>query len=173
MLVNSGCVTQKNYKILSFFFDGVPDPVQQKTVSEDTLRQENGTVAMQVTSTRNNVQYYYHEGIRDKSCDNCHDPDAGNRLSEPQPVVCYNCHDDFSEQYETVHGPVAGGYCTACHNIHRSQNEHLLKYTSPELCLYCHDSQDVFANEVHEDMEDADCRECHNPHGADGEFLLE
>ncbi|MCK5076303.1 MAG: hypothetical protein KAR38_08000 [Calditrichia bacterium] len=116
---------------------------------------------------------YSHPGIKDKSCDDCHNKEAGNAPMDKQPDLCYACHEDFSEQFKYVHGPVAGGFCTECHNIHNSKNEKLIVRTGREMCLYCHESSDVFKNEVHEDIEDTSCFECHNAHGANCKYLLE
>ena len=86
---------------------------------------------------------YYHEAYGSKTCQNCHDNTVGNDLLEPQPALCYNCHDDFTEEFTFLHGPVSSGYCTECHHPHLSKNQMLLKKTGQELCLNCHEESDV------------------------------
>ncbi|NOX37615.1 MAG: hypothetical protein GXO78_08770 [Calditrichaeota bacterium] len=166
------CSPDTRYKILSTLFDGVPPPGQQEQVQlPDTLtlakRRE-----MLAQMRRPKIEYSFHPPYRDKECDSCHDLDRGNRLLEPQPDLCYGCHDDFSEGFNYLHGPVASGNCTACHNPHMTKNPQLLKRVKQELCLFCHDQNRLATTEAHRDKMEMDCQVCHNPHGENNKFYL-
>ena len=102
----------------------------------------------------------------------CHDENSMSELIMKEPDLCYICHEDFSEIFNSVHGPVSGGYCTSCHDAHMSKEIKLLKRTGQQICLFCHDSGAVFKNEVHEDIDDSECTLCHNPHGGEDRFIL-
>jgi predicted CXXCH cytochrome family protein len=170
----SGCSTPKNYKILSFFFDGVPNPVSEPAVlAADTVDQpvaagESPQVLVQNTATKIQPHPPYH----DRQCGSCHDQSVMGKLLKPLPELCYQCHEDFDTKYKAVHGPVGGGQCNMCHSPHMSANQHLLTRTEKALCLYCHDPITVLNDSYHADANDIDCIVCHNPHGGENRNLL-
>ena len=94
-------------------------------------------------------------------------------MIEPQPGLCYICHEDLAEQYNYLHGPVTGGYCSACHNPHKSEHEKLLRYTGEALCYYCHEAESVLQNEMHEGLDGMLCTDCHNPHGGEDKYIFQ
>ena len=165
------CSPKSNYKTLSVFFDGVPDPdAIDSTAIADSIKQgeaSNTPIIVPVTP-----QFVFHPPYVEKECANCHDQSQMGKLLEPMPGLCYQCHEDFADQYEVLHGPVGAGFCTECHNPHMNKNEYLLLRTGQQLCLGCHNTEDVLKNEVHSDIEDANCTECHNPHGGDDRFIF-
>ncbi len=166
------CSPETRYKILSTLFDGVPPPNQQKPVQlPDTLTPAKRR-QMLAQMRRPQVEYSFHPPYRDKECDSCHDLDRGNRLLDPQPDLCYDCHQDFSEGFNFLHGPVASGNCTACHNPHLTKNPRLLKRVKKDLCLFCHDQSRLATTKAHRDKMEMDCQECHNPHGENNKFYL-
>ena len=168
------CSPASRYKILSVFFDGVPNPDKETTVVQDSLQLANTNISNARRNLITKPTYVFHPPYRDKDCDDCHERSGSNRLLEPQPELCYDCHDDFSEEFTYQHGPVASGNCTACHNPHLAKNEKLLKRTGQLICLYCHESKQVFANEEHEDLDETDeCTDCHSPHGGEDKFFLD
>ena len=166
------CSPMARYKVLSIFFDGVPNPSQVSLV-DTTAVADRRALEERLRRLRMGPQYVFHPPYQDRDCSSCHDIQAGNRLLSPQPDLCYGCHDDFRDSYEFLHGPVAGGYCTACHNPHMAKNPKLLFAKGQDLCLFCHEKRDVFANPVHLDIGETDCTECHNPHGGDDRLLLQ
>ncbi len=170
----STCSPAARYRILSTAFDGVPNPTQvdpaltdsslADSESADTLS-SGGPIASKPSS-------YRHEVYSRRTCDSCHDKTTGNSLVDPEPTLCYNCHDDFAESNRVLHGPVASGYCTQCHSPHRAPFEHLLLREGRELCQTCHNPADILTNNAHEGEEDSSCIDCHSPHGGDDQYLF-
>lgn len=169
----SGCVTTKNYKTLSFLFDGVPNPSKTADNQDnDSLLNHDTTLFAQNTTQKASVQTSVHPPYQDKQCNSCHDQSTMGKLIKSPPDLCYQCHEDFSDKYKVIHGPVGGGQCTQCHNPHMSANKELLIRTNQSLCLHCHDSKQVLETEAHLAIKDADCTTCHNPHGGDDRNFL-
>jgi predicted CXXCH cytochrome family protein len=107
-----------------------------------------------------------------RACDICHDPNSLGKMVEPEPGLCYICHDDYKNRYPWLHGPVAGGYCTSCHDPHTSKQAKLLKFTGHALCYFCHREEDVLKSELHTDLGEMACTDCHNPHGGEDHLIL-
>jgi len=161
----NGCSSAHSHKVLSFFFDGVPEPANDKAASlADSLLTRDTTLAASV-KTPVKPMGYYHSPYQDKQCASCHDQGSMGKLKAPMPGVCNQCHEDYADKYANLHGPVAGGQCTQCHNPHMSANENLLIRTNNDLCLQCHDAELVMQNNVHKGNPDALCLTCHDPHG--------
>ena len=114
------------------------------------------------------VHYPYQE----KECESCHDQNSLGQMVEPEPGLCYVCHEDYGTLFTSLHGPVAGGYCPSCHNPHKSEAQYLLRFTGPELCFFCHRTASVMANEMHLDLGEMNCTDCHNHHGGDDRYIL-
>jgi len=169
----SGCSTSHNYKTLSFFFDGVPDPSKAAANhTNDSIHNLDTTLLAQNTTGNANPQSSIHPPYQDKQCNSCHDQSTMGKLIKSPPDLCYQCHEDFTGKYKILHGPVGGGQCTQCHNPHMSTNKDLLIRTSQSLCLHCHESKQVMETEAHLTIKDADCITCHNPHGGDDRNFL-
>ncbi len=168
------CTPETRYKVLSTIFDGVPPPKSPYQNLEDTTAQNLTKAQKKALELRKRTQvvYTFHPPYREKDCGSCHEVGSGNRLNEPMPTLCYNCHDDFSESYAVLHGPVASGNCTGCHNPHMSKNKNLLKRTKQDLCLYCHDKKRLAQLPMHRDKMTLDCQVCHDPHGGSNKFYL-
>lgn len=163
--------SQSNYKVLSTFFDGVPNPdLVDSARRADSIRQVQ--VENKLAQTTQTVDAFFHPPFREKECDICHNKSQMGKLNEQLPALCYNCHEDFNDKYAYVHGPVSAGYCTQCHNPHMSKNENLIIRKGHDLCLHCHQERDVFKNDAHFELEGANCTECHNPHGGDDRYIF-
>ena len=172
LIINSSCSSSDGKKILSIFFDGVPQAKKEKPAADSLLvsnenKQKPGKINKRVAQ-----QIFYHPPYRTRACAKCHNLQAGNDLIKQPPKLCYTCHDNFKNKFAVLHGPVASGYCTQCHNPHSTKIPKLLERKGQKLCLYCHEKKDVFKNEVHEDINNTDCTDCHDPHGGDDRFLL-
>ncbi len=158
-------------KVVSFFFDGVPEQDTLRIASSDSVsRDSNGVVVIASLSAGAPVTTHPPYGL--KKCTICHNTGSAGKLSQPEPGLCYLCHDDYSLNYKVVHGPAAAGYCTKCHQPHSSANSKLLRMTGQQLCLQCHESKDVFSVKAHTAIGDADCTVCHDPHGGNDRNLL-
>ncbi len=166
------CSPSHRYKMLTFFFDGVPDPksssdlLSSDSLLKDTLLLANNSAILQASIQKMHAPY------QDKQCNSCHDQTMMGKLNQVQPGLCYECHEDFSKKFEEVHGPVGGGFCTSCHSPHMSMNEHLLSRTGQSVCLHCHESSSLLDTDSHKDIKETLCTECHDPHGGNTQFFL-
>ena len=163
LLLWLGCSIEKNYKLLSFFFDGVPDP-RVVAAGADSVRiaKETGGV------------YYIHEPYAQQRCTDCHtDAATGQILPEVAPTVCLKCHAAVQTEHRFTHGPVAANACTWCHAPHESTVQPLMRTTAPQVCQQCHGPA-LMGNPkspVHSDLS-RNCLECHMGHGGDARFFL-
>ncbi|MBP8845523.1 MAG: hypothetical protein KBF21_06330 [Thermoanaerobaculia bacterium] len=167
-LLLAGCSNRKHHRVLSFFFDGVPDPAVVVSASPE----------IEVNIGRQLVRPGEHGPYAAKLCDSCHDSKATNALVAPIDQLCIGCH-ELGETQAYVHGPLASGGCTVCHDPHRSPNRFLLVSASDGFCLDCHDRASLSAlppaggtsGDSHAgDAED--CTDCHDAHMSDRKFLL-
>ncbi len=113
-----------------------------------------------------------HPPFAEGNCDACHEGTGSVTLTEPQPTLCLNCHEDLSAQLalKTVHPPAQEGKCTACHNPHTSNEDGLLVTSRGNLCKTCHEKEK--GKTVHAPYERGECQKCHEPHGSDSPALL-
>lgn len=173
LLVVSQCSPYAGSRILSFFFDGVPGSDTSHIVSPDTISVQKDSVRITEDADLEKVAVMVvHYPYAERECESCHDPGSLGSMIESEPGLCNLCHEDLGILYNYLHGPVAGGYCTACHNPHQSKYESLLRYSGEELCFYCHIEADVSQNEIHQDLGNMVCMDCHNPHGGEDKFIL-
>ncbi len=165
----SSCVTSKNYKYLSFVFDGVPEP-EAKSMKNDSLIDSTALIATMDTVIIKSL-VNKHVPFAKNECYKCHSEENVGGYSKPQPQMCYQCHEDFNDKYNVIHGPAAGGYCTSCHNPHKTKQKFLLAKSEDQLCFTCHDSKIIYQNKFHEEGE-TNCTKCHNPHGGPSRYLI-
>lgn len=168
------CSPYAGKNLLTFFFDGVPGTDSTEAVSlesdSDSVKSSDHTIDASVVETSLTIIHYPYA---ERECAACHDQNSLGSFIEPQPGLCYLCHEDLSTRFIYLHGPVAGGYCTSCHDPHMSEAENLLRFQGQQLCLYCHQGESVFKNEMHQDLDGMACAECHNPHGGDDKFIFQ
>ncbi len=169
ILVVVSCSPRLNRNFLAFFFDGVPvnDSIKSKNLEDNSNEEISDKDIFRAVPVELGKEYTIHYPYREKECSSCHDENSKIDLIMDQPDLCYICHEDYSQKYNYVHGPVAGGYCTTCHNPHYSKGKSLLIMEGQQLCLFCHVSKTVLSNEVHNDIADTECILCHNPHGGE------
>jgi len=199
-----GCSSSTRFKALSFLFDGVPDPAAETDLSDGdpTLTAREQMLAMRQSvrdSMRQRVRATMHPPYAEQDCSACHnlarntsepgsgsfavmdfsDDEAAGFMVMPVEQLCFECHDDMTEEAATeqdmmIHDPVASGECIECHNPHRSPYPHLLR--APEvrtLCFKCHDEEIADGEDDHPELETKEsCLECHNPHMSTDEYLL-
>jgi predicted CXXCH cytochrome family protein len=172
-MVFQQCSPRTGQKMITFFFDGVPGTDSTSIQSTaDSLEMEllPDPAATGLSGTASAMVVHYPYGERE--CETCHDAGSLGSMVEPQPDLCYLCHDNYMNSYAVLHGPVAGGYCTSCHDPHMSPEAKLLRFTGQPLCYYCHQQEDVKRNEMHSDLEGMACTDCHNPHGGEDRTFL-
>ena len=112
-----GCSQDRRYKVLSFFFDGVPAP--------GGVRAGERTV-------------YQHKPYADGKCGLCHvSDDIDMSIARPTNItqmsssLCLRCHEKVRTEHLIMHGPVTATECLMCHNPHESSVAHLLKAPAP------------------------------------------
>lgn len=166
-------ITEKRYKVLKIFFDGVPDPNAREEApanrQEQPPTQEVKPVQQEWMTIKSRHPDYYN-----RKCEKCHNKSASNFLKTTREKFCFTCHDINDFQGEFLHGPVAASDCLACHLPHQSHHKYLLKETDARMCLECHMREDVALNPVHAevDFEKGKCTQCHYPHAAASRFFL-
>jgi len=174
MVLFSRCSPHAGKSVLHFFFDGVPESDSVMTAvrpGADTLS-GTGDNAMEAIVSQI-PEEFMHYPYQEQECASCHNELSLGSMVEPQPGLCYICHEDLALSYNYLHGPVAGGYCTTCHDPHRAEHEHLLKMEGDALCFFCHQKTSVLSNEMHQDLEGMSCMDCHNPHGGDDKYIFQ
>jgi predicted CXXCH cytochrome family protein len=162
-VLSIGCDAPSRYRVLTFFFDGVPPP---RTAGET----EGGQAAIVNGVQPRQIGLREHGPYGAKLCTACHESAATNTFVVPRDQLCFRCHDiRLDKKY--IHGPLASGGCTACHDPHSSRYRYLLVSESETFCLHCHDRdaiQRIGAHAGHEEQ----CTSCHNPHMSDNKYLL-
>jgi predicted CXXCH cytochrome family protein len=160
-LLWAGCSVQKHYKILSFFFDGVPNPNALPVTGGSGDRE--GMLA--------SPTYSVHKPFSEDQCDECHRSRA--RLGTADSRVCLNCHQDVPSQHSHMHGPVVAVACLWCHTAHESALAALLKAEAQKVCAQCHEPA-MLSTEREPAHADASrsCLECHTGHGGESRYFL-
>jgi predicted CXXCH cytochrome family protein len=157
----TGCtVTPGNYRTLSFFFDGVPDPSPGPAGGargEDRAR----TPALVVV----------HRPYAEDKCESCHT--TRFRPSRHDSGACMQCHAPVRTAHPRMHGPVSAGACLWCHSPHESSHAFLMRDADRKVCAQCHSGATFDTSRVaaHADATRG-CLECHVAHGGDRPFLL-
>lgn len=155
------CSIEKNYQVLSFFFDGVPDPNAPVTASSLDAAKAAG------------LTYYSHKPYAENACKECHENPSNIFGGRTDSSICMKCHAEIVQQHEVMHGPVAAVACLWCHKPHESVIENLLRHQVPQLCRQCHipGLQGAPQQPDHIQTKDA-CLDCHSGHGGDNRYFL-
>jgi predicted CXXCH cytochrome family protein len=176
LLLVPACSQTTRYRVLSFFFDGVPPPDAPYT--EESLREDTPVLqeqATELTTIAQRPQIYIHSPFQERRCKDCHDMFGGRLRRTPAQGLCAECHPEVPGDALYVHGPVAVNACLECHHFHMSRHPHILLENAKDLCLRCHPQKDLIQGEHHMTIEsaaDGSCIECHDPHaGSDRLFL--
>jgi predicted CXXCH cytochrome family protein len=155
-----GCSTpEQRYRVLSVFFDGVPDPNAPK----------GGPIGQKASGRIT----FVHKPYQDQLCNSCHLNSADIfARAQVRPDVCLDCHASTPSQHAVMHGPVVNNACQMCHSPHSSANPHLLRQPSPAVCTQCHEP--AIVTQMHKLPLDPrqSCIECHSGHGGTDHRLL-
>jgi predicted CXXCH cytochrome family protein len=156
-----GCSIQKHHGILSFFFDGVPNPNDL----------EGASAAERQAAMRQSPTYSVHLPYAQERCSDCH---AGFTIARTADSgACLKCHQGKNEQYAFMHGPVAASACLWCHAPHESAFSHLLKKSPRDVCVQCHTPSMLNMAVVPEHSDPgANCISCHSGHGGEVRYFL-
>ena len=155
----TGCSVEKNYELLSFFFDGVPDP------NAPMMEGASGPVL------RESPTYSAHEPYVQDQCRDCHK--ARFNLGPQDSDICFDCHENVPTAQPVMHGPVVAGACLWCHSAHESPYPSLLKGTGREVCMTCHEAGMLSVRQVPEHADESiSCLSCHYGHGGMSRYFL-
>lgn len=155
----AGCaVTKDNYEVLSFFFDGVPDP--------------NAPIGSPGRPIRESPTYTIHQPYAEQKCVDCH----GRRFNVTAvgSEICLKCHEGITDALPRMHGPVAAAACLWCHAPHESPYAALLKAPERDVCGACHTPAMLSGTQTpeHDPGSEVGCLECHSGHGGTVRYFL-
>ncbi len=171
LAVASACAPDTRYRMLRFFFDGVPEPGAQKSVS-DAPTLSPAPTAPEPTHNAPAVPVFTHTPFRQNRCDGCHDPKTHQLIRSLKDGLCLNCHAPLIRDVRFAHGPAAVAACTFCHHHHTSSFKYQLRDEPNNVCTKCHDMNDLMIGSHHATIGSQTCTNCHNPHGGDNRFFL-
>lgn len=169
------CAETTRYRVLSFFFDGVPAPgeAERKAAEEAaqaaTAEEARRTPKFQTGRVARSDARRMHPPYREMRCGECHAMTTRAVMLTPQDGLCRKCH-DIPEVTGYVHGPVAVSDCLFCHHHHGTQYPKLLLDEPTAVCLRCHDRDDLIEGPHHDGNES--CIKCHHGHGGSNRYFL-
>lgn len=177
------CSAERDYRTLSFFFDGVPDPNAPPVPAPgDARRRHEAARQQRVEGQPELPESSSHEPFVNHLCSECHIiPETTEarpswimgkpKLRYPVEELCARCHEPPQATY--IHGPVAMRRCDLCHTPHESRYPHLLKLESTnETCISCHSGETFITQDAHEDLGPMECTTCHDPHASNYPHFL-
>ena len=174
-----GCSREERYKILTFFFEGVPsldgEPQSEGPEIVSRRRREDPSANRRTRPGRASLQTDASSHRPAGDCLRCHQKNRRwdrKQLYKPLPDLCYSCHTNYNLVPGNVHGPVVAGACLFCHDPHGSEYVHLQKAPEPALCYQCHVREDVDSITDHQNYHERVCSECHDPHISSDRMLL-
>jgi predicted CXXCH cytochrome family protein len=175
-LLAVACTTASRYEVLTFLFDGVPNPNAPDVpppAPAGVEKSDGGVIGSGKPKPEPTLPASYaHEPYRENRCRECHDRATGRLVRGANEGLCRMCHQDLYEERTYLHGPIAVDECVLCHHYHSSVRPHLLLADARDLCLECHAPGDLTEGVHHASIEDDSCTDCHDPHGGDNLFFL-
>ncbi len=157
-----GCSVEKNYRVLSFFFDGVPDP------NAPVRRSAGGGLGAGPAQA---AIVAVHKPYAEEKCASCHV--SRFQLTVNDSALCLKCHGEKPTEYAVMHCPVAAGACLWCHTPHESAYASLLKAPARDVCSQCHvpGTLSTRRTPAHADAARS-CLECHSGHGGTRPYFI-
>jgi predicted CXXCH cytochrome family protein len=190
-LALAGCSARSRYKVLTFFFTGVP-PYGTKAVVPPTAAElaqaERAKLLLKkqrrLAVIKKFTGDWAHGPFAARLCEDCHIMSTfgsfgnGHSLAYPKSTIrpgkfvmpiaklCVSCHSSKSAALVQaaglrLHGPVAHN-CTYCHSPHHTNERYMLKARPNKLCVQCHAPGFIFTTALHAGK--TNCLKCHNPH---------
>ena len=172
-----GCDPVTKYKVLSFFFDGVPLPpgMAPDPNAPLTRGQRVRPTTQPAGTAQKPKKIYLHKPYAQRQCTGCHSRATSFQVPVAQDA-CRKCHPRYYDVPwdDWIHGPVAVSKCSLCHLSHESEYRGLLKEPQTELCFSCHDRPRTLSRPYHVEAEAGvkRCGACHDPHSAGNRLLL-
>ncbi len=165
-----GCGEENRYRVLSFFFDGVPKPGEVEQLKQE-LAQKEAQAEKEASDT---PAFFLHRPYENRKCRACHSVEGSFEPKVSDPLLCRRCHESYykTASDDWVHGPVIFNQCALCHLPHKSKHAKLLHQAQPQLCLQCHDGAFFKEDPFHSQLENLRCSNCHEPHAAGNRLLL-
>lgn len=168
-LALTACTEGTKYRVLSFFFDGVPKPGQAPPKGAGPTEPGEAPAGPEAAAR---PATYVHPPFREDRCGACHSPTDGQLYRSPQEGLCGSCHTDLPGSAPFVHGPVAVRDCLFCHHYHSSAYPKILLDDATALCFRCHDPADLTQGPHHATVGSQPCIDCHDPHAGRDRFFL-
>ncbi len=166
------CAPEARHRVLTFFFDGVPEPGAEPTVGYDSPFTALADGEAGPGQKREPVRSFSHTPFRENRCRSCHDLSTGGVLRTDREGLCAGCHQELNNQLPYVHGPVAINACQDCHHAHASAYPSILLDEAEVLCQQCHALAGLITCEISGAEEAQPCLECHAAHGGNNRFFL-
>lgn len=171
------CSQANRFRILSFFFDGVPQPGSQASdvAPADGGGRPDGKPAEEPFQSQQIARapvQHAHPPYKQGRCGTCHNVEDGQLFKSPQEGLCSTCHGPLTRDPIYLHGPVAANDCLFCHHHHASPYSKILLREPNETCGQCHDPEDLTEGVHHATIERETCIACHDPHGGDNKLFL-
>jgi len=172
----------KRYRVLSYFFDGVPVPPELASLEPVTGEGEGepnapGGPASAGGALPAIAQIIYHPPYKNRQCNRCHSSEGSFQVAVDKDV-CRNCHKSYYDvpADDWIHGPLVVGPCSTCHVkiSHQSLFPALLDKPENDVCFGCHDPAGTLALPFHVEARNGEkvCGACHDPHSAGNRLLL-
>jgi predicted CXXCH cytochrome family protein len=167
----AACAKDSRYRMLKFFFDGVPTVAEQQTTTSlvsarkrpFTFPHRPPTAPAAPTAL---PAVSIHKPFAERKCTACHDMSAGGDALTRNLNLCDRCHQEERVNENWAHGPINLGQCMPCHRAHQSPYPHLLDEPMPNLCLRCHEDTLDRKTQYHNVANLAQCTHCHDAHRA-------
>ena len=173
----TGCDEVTKYRVLSFFFDGVPPPpgmvVANNTGTGGPGQPGTRPATNPASGPSQEAVASIHAPFVRHQCTECHLSETSFQAATGVET-CPKCHPSYYENKpdDWTHGPAAIGRCSMCHKGHKSPYAGLLVKPQPELCFNCHQKAEVLSRPYHAQAAKIPCSTCHDPHSAGNRLLL-
>lgn len=161
---------RERYQVLSYFFDGVPNPDAPKNNRNPDTTGGTKVITASIVSQH---KPFVDAGSDPAKCAVCHRNSEGEiqEFSEAYKA-CVKCHTKISTSLPKMHGPVAREACKFCHAPHESTQPHLLKDEPINVCTQCHD-QTLLGDKPPQHLDgQTSCLDCHFGHGGNERYFI-